>query len=1136
MITILFLAADPTDASRLRLGEEFREIDEQLRLAKQRDHFKLALPQLSLRTKDITGALLNEQPQIVHFSGHGTPKGTLCFENEIGQTHLVQPDALAALFEQFTNQVNCVILNACYSEVQAQAIAKHINYVIGMNQAIGDRAAIAFSVGFYQALGAGRSIEEAYRLGCVQIRLKNIPEHLIPVLVKRPDKYNSSAETRTGNQKALHPTKTPQKPFVGRERALRAFYSRFAYRHMKNAVYYYGGGGMGKTWLLRKILEDNQTDPLRIVPKPIDFFETDNQGIHGLQFSIRERLSASAEFRDYDAALAELEQMRADPQTEQTGALASQERRTNRLFVEACRRAAQGKDQVLLFDTFERVQGRDVGRWFLNDFVQEVRNIIIVIAGRPEPAPAAMPGNVLIYPLEGLSLEETIEYAKARPDYDAKLFTDELIQILWQASNRGLPLRLDLLFRRASHHLLREPKRLTSIEEVDKEIVKEFRSPTHLNRVLWAMAYLKRRFDMPMFQYIVAHRELLPSDLEPSDYETIFNQLGNLEFIKEYQKLRSHLLHDEVQRIFAAYLLPEVDERWNIIDPLYKRIVTQYYKEQIDKAQSSGKRELERELRAEQLGYMLDRDAPKGIERYQSYRQEIEKTRDYDLEELLWGEVYDCLKDKDKGRCYLLSLERARWLMRQSRFDRAESQYLQMLSAFRDRPDARLETTLGLGFVLLRQGEIQKAIDYFEQSRGLVEPSDSRAVAFIENNLGQAKRVAGRWDEALQHYRRALTAFASINEKLQMAWSYGNRGYIYAQKGDYDRAKQQCQQALRLLEGLPRGDVEVIRRRAYALLNMGIAYRHSQDYESAAHYFQESLRQGDLLHDLEITCHCFQNLGINACSRGRRKRWEHRSIADACTDQIEALDYITKALTIARPARWRWALGDGLSRLARVFEEIARLSRLPEARDSEDYHPLITSANAIQVPEESEFEHRMVSPDSFSEADWLGKAARLFELSALIADETSDFHRALDSEMELARLLLEKGHSTAVKRVVSHMGQMKGVTYLADLFLTMADITMADLRFDQGDYDAALQTYGEAYAKVAKQSGYATYLLTGRLRTLEERFHRLLSSKAKEVIAWCDYLTQVWTRASVSDVHPDMLDLLEAIRLDAQAY
>jgi hypothetical protein len=134
---------------------------------------------------DVSQALLDEQPQIVHFSGHGMATGALCFENQMGETHPIQPDALAALFEQFASQVKCVVLNACYSEIQANAIAEHIDYVVGMNQAIGDKAAIAFAIGFYQALGAGRTIEEAYKLGCVQIRLQGVPEHLTPVLVKK---------------------------------------------------------------------------------------------------------------------------------------------------------------------------------------------------------------------------------------------------------------------------------------------------------------------------------------------------------------------------------------------------------------------------------------------------------------------------------------------------------------------------------------------------------------------------------------------------------------------------------------------------------------------------------------------------------------------------------------------------------------------------------------------------------------------------------------------------------------------------------------------------------------------------------------------------------------------------------------
>jgi hypothetical protein len=102
-----------------------------------------------------------------------------------GNAHLITPSAFSALFEQFSKQILIVVLNACYSESQAQAIANHVEYVIGTHQAIADKAAIAFSVGFYQALRAGRDIEEAYKLGCVQVQLQGIPEHLTSIILKK---------------------------------------------------------------------------------------------------------------------------------------------------------------------------------------------------------------------------------------------------------------------------------------------------------------------------------------------------------------------------------------------------------------------------------------------------------------------------------------------------------------------------------------------------------------------------------------------------------------------------------------------------------------------------------------------------------------------------------------------------------------------------------------------------------------------------------------------------------------------------------------------------------------------------------------------------------------------------------------
>jgi hypothetical protein len=180
-IKILFLTADPSDAARLRLGQELREIREKLQLSKHRDRFSLDSRE-SVRREDITQAIFDVEPQIVHFSGHGMSTGELCFENILGETQPVQPDALASLFELLARQVKCVVLNACYSEIQAKAISEHIPFVIGMSQAIGDKAAIAFAVGFYKALGAGYSCEDAYKFACVEIRLESIPEHLIPVI------------------------------------------------------------------------------------------------------------------------------------------------------------------------------------------------------------------------------------------------------------------------------------------------------------------------------------------------------------------------------------------------------------------------------------------------------------------------------------------------------------------------------------------------------------------------------------------------------------------------------------------------------------------------------------------------------------------------------------------------------------------------------------------------------------------------------------------------------------------------------------------------------------------------------------------------------------------------------------------
>lgn len=217
MKNILFLAANPKGTSPLKLDQEAREIGEELRRSHQDDQFSLE-QRWAVRPRDIQQAMLDVGPHIVHFSGHGqgtklvfpaqeslcrstatlerkmTPppersepiyEAGLVFEDEQGQAKLVSGEALAGLFELFTGEVECVLLNGCYSATQAMVIAQHVPYVIGMSDAISDKAAIEFAVGFYKALGAGRPIEFAYKLGCNAIQMEGIAEHLTPVLLKQ---------------------------------------------------------------------------------------------------------------------------------------------------------------------------------------------------------------------------------------------------------------------------------------------------------------------------------------------------------------------------------------------------------------------------------------------------------------------------------------------------------------------------------------------------------------------------------------------------------------------------------------------------------------------------------------------------------------------------------------------------------------------------------------------------------------------------------------------------------------------------------------------------------------------------------------------------------------------------------------
>lgn len=192
---ILILTAIPHG---LRLDKEIREIEEAIRRAAKRDLFEIRI-RTAVRSQDIRRAIAEEQPQIVHFCGHGMEDGSLLLEDEGGNNKPVSPEALASLFKLHVDYVKCVLLNACYSEKPAVTISQYIDRVIGMNNPIQDRAAIEFARGFYDGLGYKISgnqdvFQRAFDEAMVAIQMENLSQGQMPVLKKKDLKTDYSIQ------------------------------------------------------------------------------------------------------------------------------------------------------------------------------------------------------------------------------------------------------------------------------------------------------------------------------------------------------------------------------------------------------------------------------------------------------------------------------------------------------------------------------------------------------------------------------------------------------------------------------------------------------------------------------------------------------------------------------------------------------------------------------------------------------------------------------------------------------------------------------------------------------------------------------------------------------------------------------
>lgn len=181
---IVFFASCPDAVPPLWLDEEARAIAGKLHQSSLGQSLEL-ISCWATRPGDLLSELNRYRPSVLHISGHGNADGDLVLMDDARRPVTVSARTLRDVLRALGDPVHLVVLNGCYTATRAATIAEAVDCVVGMAGPVDDDAAVAFAANFYQAIGFGRSVRDAFAQAQVALPLLGLGEGREPVLTTR---------------------------------------------------------------------------------------------------------------------------------------------------------------------------------------------------------------------------------------------------------------------------------------------------------------------------------------------------------------------------------------------------------------------------------------------------------------------------------------------------------------------------------------------------------------------------------------------------------------------------------------------------------------------------------------------------------------------------------------------------------------------------------------------------------------------------------------------------------------------------------------------------------------------------------------------------------------------------------------
>jgi tetratricopeptide (TPR) repeat protein len=673
--------------------------------------------------------------------------------------------------------------------------------------------------------------------------------------------------------------------------------------------YLRGDGGIGKTCLLRAVLRRCQPGgpwyrERLLAPPPeklVDLYHTIHHTREGLAHALRHSLPApDGDFARFDEAYDQWEQGKwalAGMLRE----LSTLQERIGEAFVEAINELAdQGYRPILALDTAERllygedeIQRRlglepertEALKWLL-DILPRLRNTVVLIAGRPEPARLKEDLQALgaqVWEPGPFGLEETKVYFDAVAERARELgweemahqiasIPDEMREVIHHYTG-GRPILLALMidYLLVADALLpqvkepveevrkRTPEELESIRaEVERELVRFWmETGREADQAIRALAWAPKGMDAELLARVLELRKDGRWDTETA--QAWLDAIRDLSFVKIRPADGRVFLHDEMYALFQKYVLSgaSTEERGRVCCA-----ILQYYEDKILRkrqevrdrshpgksarpevtlgmpqppadpvALARATAELWR-LMAEEVYYRLQRDPVDGFQTYQSYARESYWSYEDTLERLLYSEVLEFLQTHE-GETFdglpramvevaLGGVRRVERLGRENRFAEAVNLAERIYAESSD-----LLSRAGLLSIQLRILEAE-------------------ALTYLGKDMRRAEQILR---EAIQHLEAVSpgSGFERWQRDVLLAEAQNVLGYCYRNMGWFHRAVEAYNRAVRRWRRLEQEEKDELRQRALraqhanTLNNLGWALAELGRFAQAAQVCEDAL-------------------------------------------------------------------------------------------------------------------------------------------------------------------------------------------------------------------------------------------------------------------------------------------------------